>query len=142
MANSSCGSRFANYLKGRDHLDGYVPLVDCDNHLDSPAVDVLPANAPKYVMLVLFQRDLTIHQCMLHVGRCNPPFLLRPWWNHDYHFHVRIRCPADIPDCHGQPPAPPGTAAEKSSIGGSPTPCCTPSPSHRIRRSRRSSQPI
>jgi len=33
---------------------------------------------------------------------------VRPWWNHDYHFHVRIRCPADNPDCHGQSPAPPG----------------------------------
>jgi penicillin-insensitive murein endopeptidase len=31
---------------------------------------------------------------------------VRPWWGHDYHFHVRIRCPADNPDCHGQPPPP------------------------------------
>ncbi len=29
---------------------------------------------------------------------------VRPWWGHNYHFHVRIRCPADSPDCHGQPP--------------------------------------
>jgi penicillin-insensitive murein DD-endopeptidase len=29
---------------------------------------------------------------------------VRPWWGHDYHFHVRIRCPADNPGCHGQPP--------------------------------------
>ena len=28
---------------------------------------------------------------------------VRPWWGHDYHFHVRIRCPADSPDCKGQP---------------------------------------
>jgi penicillin-insensitive murein DD-endopeptidase len=28
---------------------------------------------------------------------------VRPWWNHTYHFHVRVRCPADNPDCHGQP---------------------------------------
>ena len=28
---------------------------------------------------------------------------VRPWWGHDYHFHVRIRCPADNPGCHGQP---------------------------------------
>jgi penicillin-insensitive murein endopeptidase len=33
---------------------------------------------------------------------------VRPWWHHDYHFHVRIRCPADNPDCQGQPPASPG----------------------------------
>jgi penicillin-insensitive murein DD-endopeptidase len=29
---------------------------------------------------------------------------VRPWWGHDYHFHVRMRCPADNPNCHGQPP--------------------------------------
>jgi penicillin-insensitive murein DD-endopeptidase len=30
-------------------------------------------------------------------------YKVRPWWNHTYHFHVRIRCPADNADCHGQP---------------------------------------
>jgi penicillin-insensitive murein endopeptidase len=29
---------------------------------------------------------------------------VRPWWGHDYHFHVRIRCPADSPDCEPQEP--------------------------------------
>jgi penicillin-insensitive murein endopeptidase len=29
---------------------------------------------------------------------------VRPWWGHDYHFHVRIRCPADSPECTPQPP--------------------------------------
>jgi len=29
---------------------------------------------------------------------------VRPWFGHNYHFHVRIHCPADDPDCHGQPP--------------------------------------
>jgi penicillin-insensitive murein DD-endopeptidase len=33
---------------------------------------------------------------------------VRPWWGHDYHFHVRIRCPAHDPECKPQPPAPPG----------------------------------
>jgi penicillin-insensitive murein endopeptidase len=33
---------------------------------------------------------------------------VRPWWGHDYHFHVRIRCPADSPDCKAQEPAPAG----------------------------------
>jgi penicillin-insensitive murein endopeptidase len=30
---------------------------------------------------------------------------VRPWWGHDYHFHVRIRCPADSSECEPQPPA-------------------------------------
>jgi penicillin-insensitive murein DD-endopeptidase len=33
---------------------------------------------------------------------------VRPWWGHDYHFHVRIYCPADNPKCRPQPPPQPG----------------------------------
>jgi penicillin-insensitive murein DD-endopeptidase len=33
---------------------------------------------------------------------------VRPYWGHDYHFHIRIRCPKDSPDCKPQPPVPPG----------------------------------
>ncbi len=29
---------------------------------------------------------------------------VRPWWGHDYHFHVRIHCPPDSPQCKPQPP--------------------------------------
>jgi len=31
---------------------------------------------------------------------------VRPYWGHDYHFHVRIKCPGDSTACEGQPPAP------------------------------------
>jgi penicillin-insensitive murein endopeptidase len=29
---------------------------------------------------------------------------VRPWWNHHYHFHVRLSCPAGAEDCDGQKP--------------------------------------
>jgi penicillin-insensitive murein DD-endopeptidase len=29
---------------------------------------------------------------------------VRPWWGHDYHFHIRIRCPGDSPECQPQEP--------------------------------------
>jgi penicillin-insensitive murein endopeptidase len=29
---------------------------------------------------------------------------VRPWYGHDYHFHVRIFCPPDSPQCEAQPP--------------------------------------
>jgi len=29
---------------------------------------------------------------------------VRPYWGHDYHFHVRIKCPADSPQCKPQDP--------------------------------------
>jgi penicillin-insensitive murein endopeptidase len=27
---------------------------------------------------------------------------VRPWWGHDYHFHIRMRCPAGSSECQGQ----------------------------------------
>jgi penicillin-insensitive murein endopeptidase len=33
---------------------------------------------------------------------------VRPWSGHDYHFHVRIFCPPDSPQCKPQPPPEPG----------------------------------
>lgn len=32
---------------------------------------------------------------------------VRPYWGHTYHFHIRINCPADSPNCKDQPPARP-----------------------------------
>lgn len=29
---------------------------------------------------------------------------LRPWWGHSEHFHVRLKCPKDSPDCVNQTP--------------------------------------
>jgi penicillin-insensitive murein endopeptidase len=33
---------------------------------------------------------------------------LRPWWGHDDHFHVRLRCPAGQTTCQDQDPLPAG----------------------------------
>jgi len=33
---------------------------------------------------------------------------VRPWWGHAEHFHIRIACPADSPQCKAQPPVPEG----------------------------------
>jgi penicillin-insensitive murein endopeptidase len=38
---------------------------------------------------------------------------VRPYWQHDYHFHVRIKCPSDSPECKGQPPVPAGDGCGK-----------------------------
>ena len=37
---------------------------------------------------------------------------LRPWWGHDDHFHVRLRCPADSPQCEAQKPAEAGDGCD------------------------------
>jgi len=33
---------------------------------------------------------------------------VRPWWGHNYHFHVRLYCPPGSPQCERQPPPHPG----------------------------------
>lgn len=33
---------------------------------------------------------------------------VRAWWGHHYHFHVRLACPADSPNCIDQAPPPAG----------------------------------
>ncbi len=33
---------------------------------------------------------------------------IRPWWGHNYHFHVRLSCPSGEPECRHQAPPPPG----------------------------------
>lgn len=39
---------------------------------------------------------------------------IRPWWGHDHHFHVRLRCPDDDPWCVDQDPPPPGDGCDES----------------------------
>jgi penicillin-insensitive murein endopeptidase len=39
---------------------------------------------------------------------------LRPWYGHDEHFHVRLSCPKDSPDCVAQAPVPPGDGCDAS----------------------------
>ena len=38
---------------------------------------------------------------------------LRPWWGHDSHFHVRLRCPAGNTQCKIQKPPPPGDGCDE-----------------------------
>jgi penicillin-insensitive murein endopeptidase len=38
---------------------------------------------------------------------------VRQYWQHDYHFHVRIHCPSDSPDCKPQQAVPAGDGCGK-----------------------------
>ena len=64
---------------------------------------------------------------------------VRPYWGHDYHFHIRIACPGRQPRLQPQPPRAAGDGCTaRNSITGSPMRSCIPAP-HRLqpRRSRR-----
>ena len=49
---------------------------------------------------------------------------VRPWWGHDFHFHVRIACPKNSPTCKPQaePPSGDGCGAELQSWYAPPPP--------------------
>ena len=38
---------------------------------------------------------------------------VRPWWGHNYHFHVRLRCPNASRECKDQKPPPPGSGCDQ-----------------------------
>ena len=40
--------------------------------------------------------------------------LVRPWYGHDSHMHVRLRCPAGEAECQGQAPVPAGDGCDAS----------------------------
>ncbi|MDO8937762.1 MAG: penicillin-insensitive murein endopeptidase [Methylicorpusculum sp.] len=39
---------------------------------------------------------------------------IRPWWAHDDHFHVRLKCPIDSPNCKAQDPVPNSNGCDAS----------------------------
>ena len=51
--------------------------------------------------------------CETHRGE---PWMnkVRAYWGHNYHFHIRIKCPAGEGTCQPQEPVPPGDGCDKS----------------------------
>ncbi|MGC1531987.1 MAG: penicillin-insensitive murein endopeptidase, partial [Bradyrhizobium sp.] len=41
---------------------------------------------------------------------------IRPWWGHDYHFHIRIKCPAGSTKCESQPENKEGEACSAADL--------------------------
>jgi penicillin-insensitive murein endopeptidase len=41
---------------------------------------------------------------------------IRPWWGHDYHFHIRMKCPAGSTRCEGQKDQEGGEACSASDL--------------------------
>ena len=41
---------------------------------------------------------------------------LRPWFGHDKHFHIRLYCPKDSPECEAQAPLPEGLGCDPAHL--------------------------
>jgi len=55
---------------------------------------------------------------------------IRPWWGHDYHFHMRMACPPGEPLCHDQVPPPAGDGCGKELAWWFTPEALHPPPSH------------
>ena len=83
---------------------------------DQDANAVIEKNwSEKYVtMLRTFAQDDAVHVMFVHPSIkkkiCENPAnrqswlaKVQPWWGHDEHVHVRLKCPADSPNCKSKP---------------------------------------
>jgi penicillin-insensitive murein DD-endopeptidase len=63
---------------------------------------------------VLVNPAIKKHLCDMQ-GTRHPGWMskVRPWYGHDDHIHVRLKCPADSPHCRAQAPVPAETGCEK-----------------------------
>jgi penicillin-insensitive murein endopeptidase len=97
-----------------------LPVIDATAGRLNPARwsprlrDTLKLAADNPVVERIFVNPI-IKQALCHSEGAERTWLrkLRPWWGHDEHFHVRLRCPADSPLCEPQKPLPPGDGCDE-----------------------------
>jgi penicillin-insensitive murein endopeptidase len=99
---------------------GQSPAPRAPSVVDLRTRKLLPAWTPAVArMLHIVAADAAVDRIFVHpqVKRAlcrdqarRGPWLrvLRPWWGHQDHFHVRLRCPQDSPDCVVPQPLPEG----------------------------------
>ncbi|MCC7281540.1 MAG: penicillin-insensitive murein endopeptidase [Acetobacteraceae bacterium] len=61
---------------------------------------------------VLVNPAIKQHLCEIVSGERGWLRLVRPWWGHDSHMHVHMRCPPGSPSCRDPPPIPPGDGCD------------------------------
>jgi len=94
---------------------------------DKSAVDPARFGAAQVTLLRLAARDSRVDRILVNpaikralcqgaggAGSGDRAWLrtLRPWYGHDDHFHVRLKCPAGSPLCEDLPPPPPGEGCD------------------------------
>src|SRR5579864_3707692 len=62
--------------------------------------------------------NAAIKKALCRAAKGNRSWLskVRPWYGHDYHFHIRMRCPPGSRECKGQPDQEGGAACEPSDL--------------------------
>jgi penicillin-insensitive murein endopeptidase len=89
--------------------------TDVDSNVWTPAHGAIIKAAAEDPLVERIFVNAAIKKALCREAGANRPWLqkVRPYWGHDYHFHVRISCPANSPDCKPQPPVPAGDGCGK-----------------------------
>lgn len=92
-------------VKGRKIQKAFTPTV---------ATLIKTAATDPRVERIFVAPMIKKQMCLLYEGKGqkgDDMFLqrLRPWFGHQAHMHVRLKCPSDSPECINQKPAPTGT---------------------------------
>lgn len=87
-----------------------------DDRLWTPAHEAILRTAASYkeVERILVHPGIKKKLCDTVKGDRSWLRKVRPFWGHNYHFHVRVSCPADSPGCKGQEAAPKGEGCDSS----------------------------
>ena len=96
------------YVDGRGRRTRKVAMVDIEKHRPTAAfthrigrVLALAAGDPRVDRI--FVNPVIKRELCQSAGKDRDWLRkLRPWWLHHEHFHVRLACPADSPDCKPQ----------------------------------------
>ena len=105
----------------RDKISAISLVSDDWKHVNpktwSPAYNAFIKTAAEQpeVERVLVNAAIKKEMCRVQ-GDKHPAWMdkVRPWYGHQDHIHLRLRCPADSPNCRHQPPVPsePGCGKE------------------------------
>ena len=101
-------------LRGRLDVKGADRTVDPKKFTAAHARLIRRAAQDPRVARIFVSPGIKKALCQFETGDRSWLRVVRPWWGHHYHFHVRLKCPSGDAACENQAPPPPGDGCGKS----------------------------
>lgn len=100
-------------LRGPLNVAGANRTVDPKKFTVTHARLIRRAAKDKRVARIFVSPGIKKALCEFETGDRSWLRVIRPWWGHHYHFHVRLKCPAGSKGCKNQNLPPPGDGCGK-----------------------------
>lgn len=101
-------------LRGAINTTGANRTVDPKKFTTEHARLIRRAAKDKRVARIFVSPGIKKALCAFETGDRNWLRVIRPWWGHHYHFHVRLKCPTGSKGCKNQNPPPAGDGCGKA----------------------------